>query len=80
MNKASDFTLGNLKPYLNKTVVVTYKEEGSDAQVVRGEYVGSEGSGNDLPTKLYIENESGERLKISVFDIEDFREGEPSAK
>jgi hypothetical protein len=80
MKKNINYSEADLEKYLHKSVVITYsdKEKGSDTQILRGvlEEIQCSDSGDNLPVKLLIRNESGERLKISIYDIEDIREGE----
>lgn len=73
-----DFTKEKLDSYLHKPVVLTYKDKdkGSDAQIVRGRLDGMEGEENSRPVSLVIRNESGDRLTISLADVEDIREDE----
>ena len=73
-----DFTKEKLDSYLHKPVVVTYKDKdkGSDAQIVRGRLDGMDGEENNRPISLVIRNESGDRLTISLADVEDVREDE----
>lgn len=80
MKKPTNYSEADLEKYLHKSVVVTYsdKDKGSDAQILRGvlEEIELSGSTENLPMRLLIRNESGDRLKISIHDIEDIREGE----
>jgi hypothetical protein len=78
MKHPSDFTRENLDPYLHKRVVITYKDEekGTDAQILRGTLEELEMGENRLPIMLVIRNESGDRLKVSIIDVKNFREGE----
>ena len=78
MEKPNDFTRENLDPYVHKPVVVTYKDKdkGSDAQIVRGRLDGMDGEENGRPVSLVIRNESGDRLTISLADVENIREDE----
>lgn len=81
MKKPTEMTADDFDKYISKTVVVTFTDQeksSGGAQILRGvlDQVEMGDNSSDKPMQLVVRNESGERLKVSISELEGIREDE----